>query len=395
MLLRLGMVVLIVAGVVAVVLSQRDARRDEWRDCTAPQAQQTLPLAAEHPAVDLDVDLVSRVPQPVSVADAGDALLVGSLTGEVTNAATGEIVLDLTEQVIVGAEQGLLDLELDPEREWLYVSYTEAPTGDSRVRAWRWNGPGVLHERDGVDILHVEQPHRWHNGGGIVFGPDGYLYMGLGDGGSDDPDGLTRAREITSILGSIVRIDPTPETGGYEIPDSNPFVDSDGAAPEILHYGLRNPWRFSFDGQDQLWIADVGQYCVEEVNVVGTDEKGVNFGWPGLEGTYEWAYQEDAAARPPVFEYLHVGLVENKVVCSISGGEVYRGADIPDLRGVYVFADLCDGRLRGIRIEDDTVVEYDLDLTVESPVAIVSDAEGAMYVASFQDDGSLFELVPG
>lgn len=394
-LLRIGMVVVIVGGLAVLFLRDDEALRDEWADCTAPQVQQPLPLASERPSIDLGVELVSSVPQPVSLADAGHTMLVGSLTGEVTDLDTGTVVLDLREEVIVGAEQGLLDVELDPDREWLYVSYTEIPDGDSRVRAWRWEGSQALDPNDGVDIFRLDQPHRWHNGGGIVFGPDGYLYVGLGDGGSDDVDGTTGARDLSTVFGSILRIDPTPASGGYEVPDTNPFVDVEGVAPEIFHYGLRNPWRFSFDTEGRLWIADVGQYCVEEVNVIEARDAGANFGWPGLEGTYEWAYPEDETAEPPVYEYLHEGIADDKVVCSISGGEVYRGADIPELRDVYVFADLCDGKVRGIRIEEDTAVEYDLDLTVESPVAIVSDDEGALYVASFQDDGSLFQIVPG
>lgn len=394
-LLRLGMVILIVAGVALVVLRDDESGRDGWADCTARQVQQALPIAADAVTVALDADLAAAVPQPVSLADTGETLLVGSLTGEVTDVSSGEVLLDLSDEVVVGAEQGLLDVELDPAGEWLYVSYTEAPKGDSRVRAWRWNGSELIDPDDGVDILHFEQPHRWHNGGGIVFGPDGYLYMGLGDGGSDDAEGTTRARELTSIYGSIIRIEPTPESGGYEVPDSNPFVGVEDAAPEILHYGLRNPWRFSFDAQDRLWIADVGQYCVEEVNVVGGDEAGVNFGWPGLEGTYEWAYEEAEDAQPPAYEYLHVGMAEEKAVCSISGGEVYRGGVISELRDVYVFADLCDGVVRGIRVEDGSVVEYDFDLTVDSPVAVVSDDEGTLYVASFEDGGSLYEIVAG
>lgn len=394
-LVRIVLVVLILAGVAVIVLRDGDSLRNEWADCTAPQAQEALPVASENPRIDLDSELVGRVPDPVSMADAGDTLIVGSLTGEVTDLASDEVILDLTDEVLVGAEQGLLDVEFDPGRDWLYVSYTELPDGDSRVRAWPWNGSEELDPDDGINILALDQPHRWHNGGGIVFGPDGHLYMGLGDGGADTTDGTTRARDVSSMFGSIIRIDPTPESGGYEIPDDNPFAEVEGAAPEILHYGLRNPWRFSFDEDGRMWIADVGQFCVEEINVVEPTEAAVNFGWPGLEGTYEWAYPEEDDARPPVFEYLHVGFAEEKAVCSVSGGEVYRGGAIPALRGVYVFADLCDGGVRGIRIDDGTVVEYDIDLTIESPVAVISDDDGALYVASFQDGGSLFELVAG
>lgn len=392
LLIRGGLVAAILIGVALIVFRGEPSKRDGWRDCSAPQLTETLPVD-DSVSLTVDLEAVSSVQGPVTMLDLGDSLLVGTQQGEVIDTATGEVVLDLTDQVAVGAERGLLDLELSPDERWLYVSYTEAPDGHSRVRAWPWNG-AELTVADGVDIASLEQPHRMHNGGGMVFGPDGSLYLGFGDGGSDVLPEPERARDLSNWYGSIIRIDPTPEAGGYEVPDDNPFVDDSDAAPEILHYGLRNPWRFSFDQEGQLWIADVGHFCVEEVDLAGPDAAGLDFGWPGLEGTYEWALEESDDATPPVYEYLHEGLFEDKVTCSISGGEVYSGSAIPDLQGVYVFTDFCDGELRGIEITDGGVIEYHLGVAVESPVAVLSDDEGELHVMSFEDGGKITRIVP-
>ena len=205
---------------------------------------------------------------------------------------------------------------------------------------------------DGADpasergVLFVDQPFSNHNGGALAFGPDGYLYVGLGDGGSaGDPMG--NAQSLSTLLGKLLRISPRPSKGEpYAIPPDNPFVGRDGARPEIWAYGLRNPWRFSFDtATGDLWIGDVGQNAWEEIDLepAGSDG-GSNFGWDRLEGTHPFEGSPAPDSIAPVFEYAH-----GDGSCSVTGGYVYRGERIPTLAGAYLFGDYCRGRPGGVR----------------------------------------------
>jgi glucose/arabinose dehydrogenase len=389
----IALCIVAVAGIVAFDRWGPDEFREGWWDCTRPQVQ-PLPRVETGREVPVDTRLVAEIELPTDLTDSPHGLLVSSLSGEVTLADPGKVILDLTDEVLVGAEQGLLNVELDPRGEWLYVSYTAAPDGESRIRAWRFDGD-VLDPDDGVDIARLDQPHRWHNGGGIAFGPDGYLYASFGDGGTRDaqPPGSERARDLSSWYGTIVRIDPTPESGGYDVPPDNPFVGREDAAPEILHYGLRNPWRFSFDGDGEMWIADTGHYCWEEINVVDVTDAGVHFGWPGLEGTHEWAFEEDDGTRGPVFEYSSESSLGGSG-CAVTGGDVYRGDGIPELQGAYVFADFCGG-LKAIRYDGNEVLEHPAHVELTSVAGIVSDDRGRIYLLSMGEDGGVHELVAG
>ena len=327
------------------------------------------------------------------VAERGGQVVRVSL-GEDGTATNTEVLLDLSDETTTDGERGLLGLTFDPDGDRLYLSFT-GPEGDTRVDEWIMDGD---QPDDGTrrTIYFLDQPFRNHNGGDIHFGPDGMLYLGLGDGGgSGDP--LDAGQDFDTALGSIIRIDPT-EAGDlpYEIPDDNPFVDG-GGEPEIWITGLRNPWRFSWDPvTDDLWIADVGQNEVEEVNVLfangnGTPPgAGANLGWAILEGDQPFdGGPEPENYVPPVHTYGH------GPACSITGGVVSRGAGLPGLTGVYVFGDYCDPRLRLILQRDGQVVDEDI-LDLEVPGGLVvsfgTGPDGEVYVLSLA--GGVYRLDP-
>ncbi|MBA3622356.1 MAG: PQQ-dependent sugar dehydrogenase, partial [Euzebyales bacterium] len=286
----------------------------------------------------------------------------------------------------IDGERGLLGIAFSPDGDTLYASYTNRD-GDSRLDAYRMDGgraaPGSRRE-----LLAVAQPFSNHNGGNVVTGPDGMLYLGLGDGGgSGDPDG--NAQDLGTLLGSLLRIDPGGGGDGrpYGIPDGNPFVDREGARPEIYAYGLRNPWRFSFDRDTgDLWIGDVGQGELEEIDHSPEGQAaGVNYGWDRFEGTRPYEGGPRGALAFPVFEYSH------DEGCSVTGGYVYRGRALPALRGAYVFSDFCAGGLRALRPRDGQAARaVDLPGKVSSVVSFGEDAAGELYVLSL--DGPVYRL---
>jgi glucose/arabinose dehydrogenase len=208
-------------------------------------------------------------------------------------------------------------------------------------------------------LLTVAQPQANHNGGQLAFGPDDKLYVALGDGGAAGDAGPGHkaggnAQSLDNLLGKILRIDPSPSGGAqYTVPSDNPFVGRAGAAPEIWAYGLRNPWRFTFDSETgDLWIGDVGQGAWEEIDyapaVDGRDAgRGDNFGWNRLEGTHEFSGAKPANAVPPVHELSHTD-----GSCSVTGGYVYRGKAIPELQGTYLFVDFCRNQILGLTPTD-------------------------------------------
>jgi len=298
-------------------------------------------------------------------------------------------VLDLSGKVSLGSEQGLLGLVFSPDGRWLYVDYTDT-RGDTRVQAFAMRH-GRTDPATRTQILSVRQPYENHNGGQLAFGPDGDLYIGLGDGGSGgDPQG--NGQSLSTLLGKILRISPDP--GGsrpYTIPKDNPFVGRHGARPEIWAYGLRNPWRFSFDrATGTVWIGDVGQSAWEEIDVDPAGVGGRNFGWNAMEGDHRYADREPTASMiPPVYEYPHDGRT-----CAVTGGYVYRGSAIPQLAGWYVFADFCVGKLEALWLEQDgtSVRHRSLGLTVENVASFGQDARGRLYVLSLS--GPLYAITP-
>jgi glucose/arabinose dehydrogenase len=306
--------------------------------------------------------------------------------------------LDISAQVSTGSEQGLLGLAFHPQyasNGRFVVHYTDL-AGDTRVSGFRVSAdPDLADPLSEVAILGVDQPFPNHNGGQVLFGPDGFLYIMLGDGGSaNDPGG--RGQSLADLLGSILRINPL-ESGGYTVPADNPFVGSTGGArPEIWSYGLRNPWRAAFDPTTgDLYVADVGQHEWEEVSVSTAAEgagRGVNFGWNLMEGPDCFLAEgcDQDGLEPPVVSYDHGS------GCSITGGFVYRGAAIPALRGHYFYSDYCAGFVRSFRLENGAAVDQ-FQWPTLAPGANVPgfglDAEGELYVMS--TDGVVFKIVPG
>ena len=291
-------------------------------------------------------------------------------------------------------EEGLLGLAFDPgyrNNGYFYVYYSAATPRRSVVSRFSvsQNNPNVADSQSEFVIMEIPQPFGNHNGGQLAFGPDGYLYVGLGDGGSSgDPDG--NGQNTSTLLGSMLRIDVSGTSGGknYRIPPDNPFVGSGGAQEEIWAYGLRNPWRFSFDAHTgTLWMGDVGQNKWEEIDVV---ERGLNYGWKIMEGLHCFspgAGCDQTALKLPVAEYGHSD------GCSVTGGYVYRGRGIPSLLGAYVYADFCSGKIWGLRYDGGFVTER--MLLVDSDLFIASfgqDASRNLYILS-RNDG-IYRLVP-
>ena len=288
-------------------------------------------------------------------------------------------------------ERGLLGLAFSPDGHHLYVSYTDG-AGDSRIdELTMGEGPADLDPGSRRNVLWVAQPYDNHNGGHLAFGPDGLLYVGLGDGGGIGDPGAN-AQNPATLLGSILRIDPRRQgEAPYGVPADNPFVAGGGRA-EIWVLGLRNPWRFSFDAATgDLWIADVGQGHVEEVDRIDRgSEGGANLGWPALEGTRPFAGEPPPAAVAPVYEYTHAE------GASVTGGFVYRGERIPTLQGAYVFGDLVTARLWALAVDGQGEVVGRVDLGVGVPpgtlVSFAEDGAGELYAVSIA--GPVLRLDP-
>ena len=260
--------------------------------------------------------------------------------------------LDVSTLISSGGEQGLLGLAFHPNYATngrFYVDYTNR-AGDTRVVEYRRAGVNRANPKSARRLLAIDQPYANHNGGQLAFGPDGRLYVGLGDGGSGgDPQG--NGQNVNTLLGKILRIDVNTRTGSlpYGIPPDNPFAGG-GGRREIYSYGLRNPWRFSFDrATGDLWIGDVGQNEVEEVDYRPSGAaRGANFGWNAFEGTRRFGgVQRGSTPVPPVAEYTHAD------GCSVTGGFVSRGTRAPSLAGRYVYADFCSGRVWSMRAGPD------------------------------------------
>ncbi|MCY3568085.1 MAG: PQQ-dependent sugar dehydrogenase [Chloroflexi bacterium] len=339
--------------------------------------------------------------QPIELLPLPDgSLLIAEQRGSITRFVEDgdEVrqfgVLDLTEAVAFGGERGLLSMTLDPQypdAPYLFVYYSPRGTNVSRLSRFELRDGAALIDYELI-VIEVEQPFANHNGGAVRFGGDGMLYLGLGDGGAaNDPQGHGQNRQ--TLLGAIIRIDVNDIDAStrYRIPTDNPFLGIAGVRPEIWAYGLRNPWRMTFDpATDLLWVGDVGQDRVEEIAIV---DAGENHGWNVFEGGECFRSKDSCAALPnavaPVATYGH------DEGCSVTGGLVYRGEALPQLQGVYIFGDYCSGTIWGLRPDDRAQTGWARDVIMESDSLIASfasDNEGEIYVLVFR--GPILKLVP-
>ena len=324
------------------------------------------------------VRVANNLSQPVGLtAPPGDTarIFIIEKTGAIRILRAGQVLprafLDISGLVSGGSEQGLLGLAFHPQyasNGKFYVDYTDR-SGDTRVVEYLVSSNPDSASATSREILFVDQPFANHNGGQVAFGPDGYLYIGLGDGGSGgDPQG--NGQNLDALLGKILRIDVNSGSP-YAIPAGNPFQGQTGKRGEIWSYGLRNPWRFSFDrGNGDMYIGDVGQDRWEEADYEPAGMGGRNYGWVRMEGMH--CYPPGATCNQtgltlPVVEYDH------QAGCSVTGGYVYRGGLLPELAGTYFYGDYCTGIVRSFKILNGSAVD-EKDWTA----ALRTEAGGAM-----------------
>ncbi len=370
-----------------------------------PATEPPEPPAPPAPIGDPDVRFseVVRLDRPIGLARRPDdpTLYLVEQPGRVTavdpDSGRTRTVLDVTARTAAQGERGLLGLTFSLDGALAYTNHSDRETGATIITEFVVDADesdlGGTFDRDsGRVLLEIDQPFGNHNGGHLVTGPDGLLYIGMGDGGSGgDPERL--ALDLRSPHGSILRIDPTPSAAlPYTVPDDNPFLDVDGAVPETFAIGLRNPWKFEFDPvTGDLWIADVGQNEIEEVNFVAAPDEGVagaglSFGWSAFEGTRRFNTDVDPEGHTdPVLTYDH-----SQGECSISGGAPYRGEAIPDLVGGYVYSDYCSGRVWALDLVGErNLLLGDLDDRV---TAVLPGPDLELYVLSH--DGPVYRIVP-
>ncbi len=345
--------------------------------------------------------LVKRLSQPVGLSHAGDRsgrLFIVEQKGVVRIWQNGALrdapFLDIRDRVASGGEKGLLGLAFHPhfkENRRLFVNYTSDVGGLHTVIAAFQVGadPNQTDPASERILLTIAQPYANHNGGQIAFGPDGYLYIGMGDGGAaNDPHG--HGQNLATLLGKMLRIDvDTRGAQPYGIPPDNPFVKTRGAAPEVWALGLRNPWRFSFDqASGLLYAGDVGQDAREEIDVI---RKGENYGWNKMEGarctpTVDRTC-DPRGLTPPIWDYPRS---EGSVVI---GGYVYRGSAIPALVGHYIYGDFGNGKIWSLRYDGTTVGDARLLLNTGRNIsAFGQDEHGEIYVVDY--DAEILKMVP-
>jgi len=300
--------------------------------------------------------------------------------------------LDLSGAVSGGSEQGLLGIAFHPgypSDPRIFVNYTDR-AGDTHVASFRVSANPDVASPGGADVLLVHQPFPNHNGGGLAFGPDGFLYIGLGDGGSEG-DPLGNGQSLSTPLGKILRID-VDGASPYAVPAGNPFLGTAGARGEIWSYGLRNPFRFSFDrGTGDLYVGDVGQGAREEIDFAPRGSSGQNYGWNRTEGTL--CFGASSCDRNgitfPIAEYGH------DTGCAVTGGYVYRGAAIPELQGEYFFGDFCSGFVRSLHVAGGSASgqrDWPQLAPGDSITSFGQDAAGELYIVTA--GGTVFRIAP-
>ncbi len=344
------------------------------------------------------IQVAAGLDRPVHVTHAGDGkgrLFIVEQPGKIRIVSNGSLqpvpFLDISDRISCCGERGLLSVAFPPgfsAKGYFYVNYTNA-AGNTVVARFSVTGAGDVADPGSESIiLTVDQPFSNHNGGQIAFGPDGMLYIGMGDGGgAGDP--LESGQVRSSVLGKLLRIDVESGVQPYAIPANNPFVSVSTARPEIWATGLRNPWRFSFDRETgDLYIADVGQNLYEEINFQAANSVGgENYGWNILEGTH--CFQQSSCDTNglvnPALEYAHSAGGR-----SVTGGYVYRGGIFPRMRGVYLFGDFASGQLAGMRRLDTGFASALLADTGFLISSFGEDESGEMYVADL--NGNLYRI---
>lgn len=360
-------------------------------DAATTSAQEQLSIEVAFPGI--------RFTRPVDLQHAGDGserIFVVEQAGIIKvlapDRASAAVFLDIRDRVRDrNNEEGLLGLAFHPQfadNKEFFVNYTASNPRRSVVARYTVLGSGLADAGSEEVILSTPQPAGNHNGGQIVFGPDGYLYIGLGDGGGAG-DSYQNGQNRSTLLGTILRVDVNTATG-YGIPPDNPFAgNTAGLRGEIFAYGLRNPWRFSFDAETGLlYAADVGQNAYEEIDLI---KSGANYGWNVMEG--EHCYRPATGCNRsglalPIHEYPHNGQAK-----SVTGGYVYRGASVPELAGMYVYADYVDGRIWGLDVDSDA--GYRNTELLDTSLSISSfgvDEANELYLCAF--DGQIYRFSP-
>ncbi len=398
------------ASSLAIVANQFFRQQDVEMPPQATITKSTHLMSLEVAFPNLSFDVMVHLTHP---GDGTNRLFVALLPGQIyafdneEEVDSTDLFLDIRERVKRGGSEGLLGLAFDPdfkENGYFYVYYSADQPRRSVVSRFSVSAdnPNKADPTSELIILEVSQPFGSHNGGSLGFGPDNYLYIALGDGG----ESIEQFAEInrrgwlkvggtpqnrTNLLGSILRIDVSNASSDekYAIPSDNPFVNEEGIRPEIWAYGLRNPWRFSFDRlTGQLWVGDVGQSEFEEVDLI---IRGGNYGWNVMEGFHCFPESvldcRQSEFELPIFEYLH----REGDVCAITGGYVYRGNTHEFLVGTYVFGDFCLGRIWALHFEEFLVTEV-VNLVESGPIipAFGEDRDGELYILSF--DGFIYHL---
>jgi len=344
---------------------------------------------------------IATVPSPVTIANAADGtnrLFVVEQSGQIHIIQNGNLLttpfLTITARVSCCGERGLLGLAFPPgfaSKQYFYVNYTNT-NGNTVISRFRLtSNPNVADPNSEQIVLTIAQPFSNHNGGQLQFGPDGYLYIGMGDGGSSG-DPQNRAQNPAELLGKILRIDSESNLTQYQIPPTNPFVGNSAYRPEIWAMGLRNPWRFSFDRDTgDLLIADVGQNQWEELNWQSAlSNGGENYGWRIMEGTHCFNPASgciQTGLTLPIAEYNH------SLGCSITGGYRYRGLQFPNLYGVYLYGDYCSGRVWGLRTQGSSWETTQLTQTPYQITTFGENEQGELFVADYTS-GTIYHIMP-
>jgi len=359
--------------------------------CTQPLGA-TPPEVDEHPVESpVALELVAQLGQGTAMTTWTDAkqLLVAQRTGQVSlldpETGSSELLLDWSDDLVLGEEGGLIGMALDPDGQHLYLHRTDAD-GTSEIVELGIDGDELDESTERV-VLRQPHPGGLHNGGAMAFGPDETLYIGFGDGGGR-PSDADRVASLEHWDGKILRIDPH-ERGDdpYTVPEDNPFAGQADARPEIYFRGLRNPYQLTIDGATStMWIGDVGELCFEEVDAVPLADAGADLGFPRFEAFHDFLGGEVGDARFPVYMVAH-----DDGFCALIAGLVSRDPALPELDEAFLVADLCSGTVQALRPDGKTVEVLDLGVKAEGAQAFGVDADGRAYVLT---TAGVFRLVP-